>query len=76
VVWFFFYPFVKLWRRADNWRFLGFFLFHFALLIFWMSLSFQFYKTFWGFWMLATMVAAREPIAMPFKSRQALRLSL
>jgi O-antigen ligase len=73
VIFFFFYPFVKLWRRPDSWRFLGFFLFHFALFIFWMSLSFQFYKTFWGFWMLATMVATREPVAMPFKNRQPLR---
>lgn len=76
VVFFFFYPFVKLWRRPDNWRFLGFFLFHFALLIFWMSLSFQFYKTFWGYWMLAAMVATREPMALPYKSRQAMRLTL
>jgi hypothetical protein len=66
VVFFFFYPFVKLWRRTDSWRFLGFYLFHFALLIFWMSLSFQFYKTFWGFWMLAAMVAEREPVAVPY----------
>jgi hypothetical protein len=76
VIFFFFYPFVKLWRRGDNWRFLGFFLFHFALLIFWVSLSFQFYKTFWGFWMLAVMVAQREPVAMPYRGRAAPRLSL
>ena len=67
VAFFFFYPVVKLWKRPDNWRFIGFFLFHFALLIFWMSLSFQFYKTFWGFWMLAAMVAAREPVAVPYR---------
>ncbi len=69
VAFFFFYPVVKLWKRPDNWRFIGFFLFHFALLIFWMSLSFQFYKTFWGFWMLATLVAAREPVAVPYYQR-------
>lgn len=69
VMFFFFYPFVKLWKRSDNWRFLGFFLFHFALLIFWMSLSFQFYKTFWGFWMLAAMTAEREPVAVPYRRR-------
>lgn len=67
VTFFFFYPFMRLWRRPDNWRFMGFFLFHFALLIFWMSLSFQFYKTFWGFWMLAAMVADREPVALPMR---------
>ena len=62
---FFLYPFFRLWRRRDNWRFHGFFLFHIALLIFWLSLSFQFYKTFWGFWMLAALVAEREPVALP-----------
>ena len=67
VIFFFFHPLVKLWRRPDHWRFLGFYLFHFALLIFWLSLSFQFYKTFWGFWMLAAMVAAREPVAVPYR---------
>ena len=69
VLFFFFYPLARLWRRTDNWRFLGFFLFHFALLIFWLSLSFQFYKTFWGFWMLAAMVAEREPVAVPYRGR-------
>ena len=73
VIAFFFYPAFKLWQRPDNWRFLGFFLFHFALLIFWMSLSFQFYKTFWGYWMLATMVAHREPIAVPYQKPPLLR---
>ncbi len=65
VAFFFIYPALALWRRPDNWRFIGFFLFHFALLIFWLSLSFQFYKTFWGFWMLAALVAVREPVARP-----------
>lgn len=71
VIFFFFYPMVKLWQRPDSWRFIGFFLFHLALLIFWMSLSFQFYKTFWGFWMLAAMVADREPVALPFRKLSA-----
>ncbi len=76
VIFFFFYPLVRLWRRSDNWRFMGFYLFHFALLIFWMSLSFQFYKTFWGYWMLAAMVADREPVALPFSKRHSARLKL
>lgn len=76
VLFFFFYPLVRLWRRTDNWRFMGFFLFHFALLIFWMSLSFQFYKTFWGFWMLAAMVAEREPVALPYRGAKSFRLQL
>lgn len=67
VSFFFFYPLLRLWRRSDSWRFIGYYLFHFALLVFWMSLSFQFYKTFWGYWMLAAMVAAREPIAVPYR---------
>lgn len=76
VAFFFFYPFVRLWRRSDNWRFLGFFFFHFALLVFWVSLSFQFYKTFWGFWMLAAMVADREPVAVPYRGMGGGRLRL
>lgn len=76
VIFFFLYPLLRLWRRSDNWRFMGFFLFHFALLIFWMSLSFQFYKTFWGFWMLAALVAAREPVAVPARGSGSMRLQL
>lgn len=76
VVLFFFYPLIQLWKRPDNWRFLGFFLFHFALLIFWMSLSFQFYKTFWGFWMLATMVAKREPVSVPYQRTAMPRITI
>jgi hypothetical protein len=73
VAFFFFYPLVRLWRRPDEWRFLGFYFFHFALLIFWMSLSFQFYKTFWGFWILAAMEAEREPVAVPVRQSAAVR---
>ncbi len=49
---FFFWPAVKMWRSGNYIRYLPFLLAHFALLIFWMSLSFQFYKTFWALWML------------------------
>jgi O-antigen ligase len=56
VVFFFFYPAVKMWRSEDRIRYLPFLLAHFAMFIFWMSLSFQFYKTFWGLWMLMAMV--------------------
>jgi O-antigen ligase len=52
---FFFYPGYKMWYSGDHLRYLPFLLTHFALLIFWMSLSFQFYKTFWVFWMLAAL---------------------
>jgi apolipoprotein N-acyltransferase len=54
---FFFYPAVSMWQSGDYIRYIPFLLTHFALLIFWMSLSFTFYKTFWAFWMLAAMVA-------------------
>jgi O-antigen ligase len=51
---FFFYPALSMLRSRNYIRYLPFLLVHFALLIFWMSLSFTFYKTFWVFWMLAT----------------------
>jgi O-antigen ligase len=54
---FFFCPAVTMWKSGDYIRYIPFLLTHFALLIFWMSLSFTFYKTFWAFWMLAAMVA-------------------
>jgi hypothetical protein len=49
---FFFWPTIKMWQSGNHIRYLPFLLTHFALLIFWMSLSFTFYKTFWAFWML------------------------
>jgi O-antigen ligase len=52
---FFFNPAWQMWRSGDHLRYLPFILTHFALFIFWMSLSFTFYKTFWVFWMLAAM---------------------
>jgi len=57
LVFFFFNPAWRMWRSGEHIRYLPFLLTHFALLIFWMSLSFQFYKTFWVFWMLAAMAA-------------------
>ena len=55
LIFFFFYPAFNMWYSADRIRFLPFLLAHFAMFIFWMSLSFQFYKTFWGLWMLMAM---------------------
>ncbi len=55
---FFFYPGYRMWVAGDYLRYLPFLLVHFALLIFWMSLSFTFYKTFWTFWMLAAMAVS------------------
>jgi O-antigen ligase len=56
VAFFFFYPAIKMWRSDDRVSYLPFLLAHFAMFIFWMSLSFTFYKTFWGLWMLMAMV--------------------
>jgi len=57
LVFFFWYPAVRLWRYGDFDRYIGFLMTHFAMFIFWMVLSFQFYKTFWSLWMLMAMVA-------------------
>jgi O-antigen ligase len=55
VAFFFFYPAIKMWRSGERVRYFPFLLALFAMLVFWMSLSFQFYKTFWGLWMLMAM---------------------
>ena len=55
VAFFFFWPAIRMWRTGDRVRYLPFLLAHFSMLIFWMSLSFQFYKTFWALWMLMAM---------------------
>ena len=68
---FFFWPAIKMWQSGNHIRYLPFLLTHFALFIFWMSLSFTFYKTFWAFWMLmAVAVAGNQSQARPvFKKR-------
>jgi O-antigen ligase len=74
LVMFFFWPAYWMWNSANRIRYLPFLLAHFAMFIFWMSLSFQFYKTFWGLWMLMTVaVAPKKSQARPVlikKSRQ------
>jgi len=52
---FFFYPAVQMWLRPNWVQYLPFLLAHFSMFIFWMSLSFTFYKTFWALWMLMAM---------------------
>jgi hypothetical protein len=55
---FFFFPAAKM-LASQRWMFYLPFLFtHLAMFIFWMSLSFVHYKTFWAFWMLASMAPA------------------
>lgn len=73
VAFFFFYPALRIWKSGEHIRYLPFLLTHFALFIFWMSLSYTFYKTFWVFWMLATMAApaaatARQRLGLPRKT--------
>lgn len=57
--WFFFWPSIQLLRGQSYLPYAGFLLGHFMLLIFFLSLSFPFYKPFWAFWILAAMVGAR-----------------
>jgi hypothetical protein len=57
LAWFFFAPFSRLWKRRLFTRYMGFYLAYFAMFLFWMVLSFQFYKTFWALWMLMMMAA-------------------
>ena len=52
---FFFWPALKMWQSGTRSAYLPFLLAHFAIFIFWMSLSFTFYKSFWGLWMLMAM---------------------
>ncbi len=66
---FFFYPLVRLWRRRQFDRYMAFMLAHFALTLFWMVLSFPFYKTFWAFWILACI--AGDPIPPPARTLRA-----
>jgi O-antigen ligase len=58
---FFFWPALVMWQTGALVRFLPFLLAHFAMFIFWMSLSFQFYKTFWALWMLMAITVAGRP---------------
>lgn len=52
---FFFRPVIQMYKGGRLAQYMPFILAHFAMFIFWMSLSFQFYKTFWALWMLMTM---------------------
>lgn len=72
---FFFWPAIRMWKSPDQISFLPFLLAHFALFIFWMSLSFQFYKTFWGLWMLMAMVPTKAGLQAP-TARHALRAGI
>jgi len=66
---FFFWPAIKMWQTGNYIRYLPFLLAHFALFIFWMSLSFQFYKTFWALWMLMAVAGNQSQPRPVFKKR-------
>lgn len=73
---FFFWPAIRMCQAGDFVRFLPFLLAHFAMFIFWMSLSFQFYKTFWALWMLMAMAVIPGAARMrnhPRKSRNRIK---
>lgn len=53
-------PILYLWKSKTWLPFAGFLCFYFACFIFWMTLSFQFYKTFWAFWALFSLAAIRS----------------
>ena len=72
---FFFWPAIKMWQSGNYIRYLPFLLTHFALLIFWMSLSFTFYKTFWAFWMLMAYAAAADRSPARLRSGSKSRLT-
>jgi hypothetical protein len=58
---FFFRPVFQMYKSGRLAQYLPFILAHFAMFIFWMSLSFQFYKTFWALWMLMTIAISHSP---------------
>jgi hypothetical protein len=55
---FFFRPVILMFKSGRVVQYLPFILAHFSMFIFWMSLSFQFYKTFWSLWMLMIMTVS------------------
>jgi hypothetical protein len=56
----FFLPIVYIWKSKRWLPFAGFLCFYFACFIFWMTLSFQFYKTVWAFWALFCVAGIRS----------------
>lgn len=61
LAYFFFRPVMLMFKSGRLVQYLPFILAHFSMFIFWMSLSFQFYKTFWALWMLMMMTISMAP---------------
>jgi O-antigen ligase len=66
---FFFCPVYLMWRSGRLVRYVPFLLAHFAMFLFWMSLSFPFYKTFWALWMLMAMAIGKPHHLRPAARR-------
>jgi hypothetical protein len=75
IAYFFFHPFVRMWRLRNTDRYIGFLLAYFAMFIFWMVLSFPFYKTFWALWMLSAITLANDP-DVPKRRRRVARVKV
>jgi O-antigen ligase len=71
--WFFFWPALRVFRQGLVIPYMPFLLALFAFLVFFMSLSFVFYKAFWGFWMLMALAAVRGPALAVERSRTKFR---
>jgi O-antigen ligase len=71
--WFFFWPAVRVYRQGLVVPYMPFLLAHFAFLVFFVSLSFLFYKAFWGFWMLMAVAAVQGPALAIAGSRSKVR---
>ena len=67
---FFFSPAIQMARTGKLTQFMPFILAHFAMFIFWMSLSFTFYKTFWALWMLMALCVSHK-VANPHQATSA-----
>ncbi len=72
---FFFWPAFRVLRLGMTVVFIPFLLAHFAMFIFWMSLSFTFYKTFWAFWMLMALAAEGASALVQNPAQRANQLS-
>lgn len=60
LLWLFFWkPAARMWRSGQRLTYLPYLMAHFAMFIFWMTLSFVYYKTFWALWMLMAMAASQ-----------------
>lgn len=54
---FFFYPVWALTKQRRHNLYLSFYLAYFSMFIFWMVLSYIFYKAFWALWILMAMMS-------------------